>query len=556
MTHLVKSACARPLTAGFQARSCVLPLATFVLLALHWAAGGAWGASISSVSIVSAALSTSVAYCLYRLGKVLLQRPSRYLPIAPTLVALSIIAVPSDDGYAQSTGLEAKLAASRTSGTAPLAVMFDATRTTAPAKMDAFSEINYTFDFGDDRKLTWPHSGQPRNTQSGAPLAAHVFDVPGTFTVRVRAQTKEGAASEATVTIKVEDPDVVFSGERTICVSPTRQYAGCPAKAVRETRLPASLATKRVLLNRGESFGPLSINRNSDTILIGSYGTGHKPIVQQVLINAGQFNGKFVDDLVIMDLAITEGINQYGTGSRHLYYRNDLTTAGGNNSIVIGHALDYLAQRNPKARMQNPREIFVVDNVIRGQVNSAQRPFNNIEGQGAFIAIMGNDVSRAEQHSMRLFAVHKGVVAHNALRGHSLGTGPNGTGASIRSTMKIHSGGLQPYADDWSANASRWATSQLVIADNQFGDRENNTSFTAGVAPQDREPGTTEGIEDVVIERNRFIRGPYTNTEMENLGRRITTRKNTRIDGGAPHLSTGRPSPSLPAEWHGPYFRQ
>lgn len=453
---------------------------------------------------------------------------------------------------AEPTGLAAKLDAHRLSGPAPLAVMFDATGTTAPTGLDTFREIIYAFDFGDEKGQTWELSGKPRNQQTGGPLAAHVFDTPGTYTVRLRAQGPSGTHSEATVAITVEDPSKAFPGESTVCVSPSSAFAGCPTGALRETHLPRTFAGKRILLNQGETFGTISINRNNDRMIIGSYGDGPKPIVQNVMINSGHLNDRFADDVTIMDLNISDGILHLGSGSRYLIYRNELTRPGGNNSIDIGGALDYLAERNPRIPFTIPREIFIVDNVIRGQVNTSQKPLANLTGQGAYFVIMGNDVSRAEQHTSRIYAMHKGIIAHNALRGHS----HSSSGGSIRSVLKMHSTGLQPYSDNWFDTRGRWITSQVVIADNLMGDKDNNGFFTAGVAPQNREPSTREGIEDIIIERNRFIRGPYTNTEMENNGRRITTRGNVRLDGGAPNLSISQPSPALPPEWYGPFYRQ
>lgn len=473
-----------------------------------------------------------------------------------TFFGIGLFAVPDEKHAAEPTRLTAKFEATRLSGPAPLAVMFDATGTKMTSPGDTFREVTYGFDFGDDRGLTWEHSGKSRNTQSGGPIAAHVYDVPGIYTVRLRASTRDGQSSEASLTITVDDPNKVFPGEKTICISPSAKFAGCPAKASRGTRLPVIPSDRRVLLNRGETYGTISINRNSDNIVVGSYGSGPKPVVEQVFVNAGRFNDKFTDDLTVMDLAISDGFQQSGSGARYLIYRNELTKPGGNNSIEIGGALAYLAEQNPKVSLYHPREIFIVDNIVRGQVSPGQRPINNLAGMASRLAIMGNDLSRSEQHTVRLFAVHKGFIAHNALRGITHGGPPDGSGGSIRSTMKIHSGGLLPYADDWSQTLGRWATSQLIIADNQLGDPANNGYFTAGVAPQNRDPGTSEGIEDVIIERNRFIRGPFTNTEMENFGRRITTRDNSRLDGQPPNLSVGQPSPTLPPEWHGPFFRQ
>lgn len=469
-------------------------------------------------------------------------------------VFIALVAGPCLAADPEEGTLVAKLEAPRVSGPAPLAVMFDATTTTAPAGLDAFRELTYAFDFGDERGLKWEHSGQPRNTQRGAPIAAHVFDEPGSYTVRVDVTAPGGEASSASLTITVEDTNAAYAGERTVCVSPSGAYAGCPKGALRVSELPRTYAGKRVLLNRGERFGIVSINRNNDGIMVGSYGKGAKPIVQQVYINSGRLNDKSADDVTIMDLDISDGLEHTTSGSRYLFYRNELTRPDGNNAIVIGGALSYMASENPRMPFYNPREIYIVDNLVRGQVDDPKKAFLNLQGGGAYFAIMGNDMSRSYEHTVRISAIHKGYIAHNALRG--ISHPDHADGRSIRSVLKLNGGGLLPYADDFEVTKGKWASSQIVIADNLMGDEQNNGSFTAGVAPENIAPETVQGIEDVVIERNRFIRGPYTNTEMENVGRRITTRDNVRVDGGVPQLSIGSTSPNLPAEWIGPYFRQ
>ncbi len=474
----------------------------------------------------------------------------------PTLVALFgsavILACSSVTGASSEPNtLSAAIDATRLSGPAPLAVMFDATGTTASSGMDTFREVEYAFDFGDDRGLTWEYSGKPRNTQTGGPLAAHVFDNPGQYTVRLRARTQNGVVSEASVTITVEDPAKTFPGENTICVSGAGAFAGCPSGSLRQAELPRTYAGKRVLLNRGEAFGIVSINRNSDGIIVGSYGTGPKPVVHKVIINSGRLNDRFTDDLTIMGLSIADGIEHSTSGSRYLIYGNELTRPGGDNKIDIGGALGYFAERNPRIPFYNPREIFIVDNVITGQVT---KPHLNIGSAGAYFAIMGNDVGRAEEHTVRLFALYKGVIEHNSLRGIAHSSTPDQP--SIRHALKLHSGGLLPYSDAWAETQGRWATRYVVIADNILGDIENNGSWTLAVGPQNRDISTVEGLEDVLIERNQFVRGPHTNTDAWVVGRRITARSNVRVDGRPINLSIGRPSVSLPPDWHGPYYEQ
>lgn len=473
---------------------------------------------------------------------------------ALSLLCFGVLIEASHPTEAADNGIVAKLEATRMSGPAPLAVMFDATGTAISKPTDAFREVIYDFDFGDDRNLNWVHSGQPRNKQMGGPLAAHVFDLPGTYTVRLRATAPDGQTSEASLAITVEDPNKVYSGEKTVCVSPSGKFDGCPAKAVRDTRLPVSYGGKRVLLNRGEAFGVVAINRNSDKVIVGSYGKGAKPVIGSVQINSVHPNGKFADNLVITNLDISNGIHHLGSGSRYLIYQNDLVSPGGDNMISIGGAIHYQAQSNPGMDFYNPREIFIVDNLIRGQVNQMGKPLNNITALGAYLAIIGNDISRTQDHSIRLAAVHKGIVAHNALRGMSSGITQNGSGPSIRHALKVHAGGLSPYEDDWRPTSGRWSTSQLIIANNVMGDTENNSQFVAKVAPENNFGSTIEGIEDVIVERNRFVRGPHTNTEVEFYGRRITTRDNTRTDGATPRFSVGPLHPGVPADWHGPYF--
>jgi hypothetical protein len=85
------------------------------------------------------------------------------------------------------TTVTATVTASRVTGVAPLAVLFDATGTTNTSGLDSFRQLNYAFNFGDDRGLVWSVSGLPKNTETSGPVAAHVFDVAGTYTVTVKA---------------------------------------------------------------------------------------------------------------------------------------------------------------------------------------------------------------------------------------------------------------------------------------------------------------------------------------------------------------------------------
>jgi PKD repeat protein len=450
-----------------------------------------------------------------------------------------------------SENIQAQLTSNRISGVAPLAVQFDASNTTSSSVSTAFHLLRYDFNFGDDRGQTWSVSGLPKNTQSGGPIAAHVFDLPGTYTVRVTARNPaNNESAQATLTITVQDPNTVFSGSNTICVSTSGNYTGCPAGSVQQTSLPSVQSQKRILLRRGESFGAISINHGISNVLIGSFGSGNKPRVNRIDIGAlNPTNNQFPSDIITMDLNIQESFTQYVTGSRLLLYRCDFDVPSStdvDSQIGLSSAFDYIVENHTLAANQyyQPREIFVVENVAFG---STTTPHTNMSGVGSQTVIMGNRMGIARQHTIRMYRMNKGFIAHNHLRGIS--------SDGIRVALKIHSNGLGNYDDNYAISGNTWASRKLVIANNILGDPNDTNSFTGGVSPQNSGPDSREGIEDTILENNRFYRGPNTNTEFILMGRRMSNRGNVRIDGGPVNINQfGHSYELLPPEWDGPYF--
>src|SRR3989338_10682078 len=183
--------------------------------------------------------------------------------------------------------------ATRISGPAPLAVLFNASGSTDSSGSDSFNNLTYSFDAGDNNSATYTVSGQLKRRHSGGPLFAYVYETPSTtpYTVKVRVQNSAGQWSEAQIQITVTNPDTVFSGSNTVCVGnpiPTAGAGGCPSGALVRTSLldGNSYSNKRVLLIRGESFGSLSID-NVATDVIVAFGTGTAPIVSSLSIGAG-----------------------------------------------------------------------------------------------------------------------------------------------------------------------------------------------------------------------------------------------------------------------------
>jgi hypothetical protein len=447
--------------------------------------------------------------------------------------------------------------ATRLSGPAPLAVQFDASATTAASGDLPFHQVTYQFNFADDRGQTWAQSGLPKNVQSGGPIAAHVFDQPGTYPVRVRATAANGAYSERVVTVTVQDPNTFYAGASTVCVSSSGIYTGCPTGALQQATLPSPLSGKRVLLRRGDTFPSISL-RNTDTnFQIGAFGTGAKPIVGGV--SAGMVGGvaSWVNDFTVMDLNIGSGtVNIDATATRFLLYRNDIKTPGSTSAMVnIGTAATYYQANGSgsvPSSMPWPREVFLVENDIQGVVSSTARPNLVVMGHFYKSALMGNIIDRATEHSLRIWAASKTLISHNLIGGNHYAASLPG----IRGAVKIHSGGTQPFTPLIAGSATP-ATSQVIMSNNVIGSTTYPGSFLSGFGPQNADAGTVEGLEDCIAENNTYVRGAYTSSELQIRGRRMSARGNTVRGGGTPNISsiTANFDPGM-AVWNGPYFLQ
>ncbi len=189
---------------------------------------------------------------------------------------------------------------SRFDGVAPLAVFFDASATdTIPSTSRPFTDLGYSWNFGDQGPSagTWPTGNKPgvssRNVAIG-PMAAHVFQSPGTYTVTLNVTDGTNTVSNACIRIAVLDPDVIFSGDNTICFSTSGDFTNVPtgtctvagilgtpgATAIQTDDFSGAVNTyqatgKRLLFRRGEIWNATApaIIREDGPGLVGSYGT-------------------------------------------------------------------------------------------------------------------------------------------------------------------------------------------------------------------------------------------------------------------------------------------
>lgn len=182
----------------------------------------------------------------------------------------------------------ASLAASRLSGVAPLYVNFDATGTTHPQIANPTHDLFYSWIFGDTGAGNWANGVQSAGLTSKnaafGPVTGHVFETPGTYVVTLIVMDGVDTKTKI-VNITVQDPDVVYAGANTICISNTGNFAGAPSGAVQYTALSTDMLSsfntykgnnKRLLFRKSDTWtctGQL-LSTNLTGMTIGGFGAG------------------------------------------------------------------------------------------------------------------------------------------------------------------------------------------------------------------------------------------------------------------------------------------
>lgn len=422
---------------------------------------------------------------------------------------------------------------SRTSGVAPLAVHFDATGTTE-AGLDAFSQLSYRWNFGDSAAGTWQVSGLPKNSASG-PISAHVFETPGTYTVQLQVSSPNGGAGTRTVSITVADPNTVYSGVNTICVSVAGSFAGCPSGAMQvtsnnfSTALGYATTGRRVLLRRGETFdsGNASLNRPGP-VTVGAFpATGAPPLIRATTSGTVmKLSGRTAsfDDWRFMDLAFegpsvsgSELVDAIGQITRLLMLR--VSAKYFHTPLLIGH-------RPVSANQQSMHEeFFLVDSEL-----SQMR--GGVGGVGGYIAcnrsvFLGNRFDDATQveHNLRLPHIAWGVISNNYFA----------NAPAQKHLLKLHALG-----ENGAFYFPERRSHDFVISDNTF--VGTASAWDVAIGPQNSTED--ERVYRAIIERNLFRLGPAGAVSLVVWGSDITVRNNvfdvSAASGGEGVLITRR----------------
>lgn len=419
---------------------------------------------------------------------------------------------------------------SRVDGIVPLAVLFDATGTTSTATSRPFHDCYYVWDFGDTGSGNHPTiTGMPtrsRNTAYG-PVAAHVYENSGTYTVTLTVYDSDGTVDTATTTITATDWEEGVTGD-TVVVAEDGDFTGAPSHDVEVDPSVAGLdfdgiinqyiAThKRILFKRGELYtanAKSSIDVTGPGI-IGAWGSGAKPAITSSLdgicIGLSSLATKNLTDWRIMDLSIdcssgtaSSCIDAEGEMSQLLVYRVDMANAHffvRVNASILDETVDTMFD-----------QIAVVD--CTGTTGVGGQTGNGLFLWGSKLTVMGNVINPAGgvEHGTRIMYSTPGVISRNVFTG----------GATSKTDFTFR-------APDFAGGETLPAGSYneyTVISENKF--ISAFTSSTAVTGPNNS--GTGERIKDCIWENNWMIGSTVTTTLFGNQAYNDITVRNNLFD--------------------------
>ncbi len=290
------------------------------------------------------------------------------------------------------------LAAHRTSGVAPLAVLFDVTAASSsviqPASvsgMPDFASFHYQWDFGDVASGNWAVNNRSKNRAAGH-VAAHLFETPGNYTITLDVTNTSGVATRYQQSITVQNPETVYANSTFYLASNGNDNnPGTLASPFRTWEhavdvLFSNAGPRRLLVRRGDTFNTPGANEGNFTgpYFIGTYGTGAAPILQCLsgssILDVGDGN----------QLAIT-GLNFLST-----YNPIDGTGPRVNGIAMLGNNSDIAIYRNLFSGIDIavfPAQLGLIQNsIIAENQMGSWHNYGILTGDTNRLAILGNTI--------------------------------------------------------------------------------------------------------------------------------------------------------------------
>ena len=427
--------------------------------------------------------------------------PPVVAPVVAPVVVAPVVVPPVPVGV--SPNITLALNASRLTGVAPLAVTFDAIGTTASTTSLPFHEIRYSWNFGETANnsaynATWAYGTRPgANSKDVAfgPVAAHVFETPGTYTVSLTGFDGTNTSTR-TATVTVTDPNTVFANN-TIYISqsgvPVPGQNGVPLGAtvqqVTNWNTVQTLAQtyKRILLRRGDTWtataGVALGASHAGPGLIGAYGSGNKPVVSassgmtHIAINAG------ANDWRVVDLFFT------GASQAERTWSKGIVTQGAVNALFLRTDVRWAWTLSS---LENSDGVYLVDSVL-GLVSDqgASRGYANWTANVSRIAFLGTRLHGSDAHTIRWQGVDAAVFSNCTV------DTPKGPAAWSMLTIrgKSNDGNNGVWNGLWTEN--------VVVSDTYIASGPPTAYATFSMAPQNNE--SAERLRNVIVERNHVV---------------------------------------------------
>ncbi len=395
-------------------------------------------------------------------------------------------------------GSQAMTTATRTTGVAPLSVVFDAVGSQSgvvqPAGPDPdFAAFSYRWSFGDPSSGVWPHTGKSQNAGIGW-VAAHVYEQPGTYRATLTVIDANGTQHDYHQDIVVTNPDTVFAS-RTFHVASNGSDSNTGTQsqpfATIARGLQAAFAngqSGRLRLRKGDTFTSstsISIS-NSTASLIDSYGQGSPPTLDFPTGSVG-FSAASSNDLRIYGINIT---------------CTSTTRASWDRGVLMGHRTLIsncnLVGFGYGASISSRVECCIHATQILNSEEYAFYASGPDDATIRHIALVGNRFDNSQMHLIRTY-IGRSVISDNIFQ---------------RTTV-----GVAKMVGRTQANPA----SHVCVVNNHFA-TEGNMVDHASIGPQNGQ--SVEYAHSYLFEGNRFTSRTGGGTALAIRASRITVRNN------------------------------
>lgn len=425
---------------------------------------------------------------------------------------------------------EVTLTTSRIDGVAPLSVFFDATQT--PSLADG-SYLDATFMWNFDMDDVDPEA---KYRQAGGFVAAHVFEHPGTYRVRVEVYDPQGQTAYEETTITV----LPFAGQTYYVAQDgsdgnSGETMDDPVQTVSYALLTLALPNTRILLKNGDTFYTRYVGASGrpGPVIIASYEDPADPSDQAPIIYSTGADNDWAtiylgDDWRIMDMRVRTGGCTAGEAGQPRYPGGVSFGGSTNNSLIYRVEQDHMS-----SQWMDPYGQF--NTVAECNIHTVSGTGYAAGGEGG--ALIGNWVhdkcTQDAEHIFRLQGGSRFFIAFNNFEGNVV----NYDSLTIRGDSEkvvIYKNTLDRVTGIWPQVRNSYEEYQhhVLVEANLFVGRDNPPNYTTSSPIRQLALGIH--AKDIVIRNNIFYNYGFAisinNDSVVGPSQRIKVYNNTSIN--------------------------